>query len=324
MESRGLHLQRADGLPAGRRPRPGPQAGQAAGRDDHRRVRARVRLEHARDPPRRDPARPEGPDRRRPARDRRHGQGTIELSSGSRARSSAWRSSSSSTSSRAATGSRAAASRASSSTDADRVRRRGAHWPVARRRHDRPTRDRAARAEPPRPGPSPRSSASSPASVATAVGAVLGAAQALQQHVGRGRRASPRPGRRRPPGPTAPGARPRAGALRATSTPPPPASGRRSAGTATCASSTSAGCPTSLVELEVRGGRRRRHGDPRRWCVRGAPAIGQVAAIGARARRRGRSRRRRAVRPPGDAPRRGERAPSARPTAATLAGRSTG
>ena len=39
------------------------------------RVRPRVRLEHARDPPRRDPARPEGPDRRRPARDRRDGPG---------------------------------------------------------------------------------------------------------------------------------------------------------------------------------------------------------------------------------------------------------
>ena len=49
-----LHLQRADGLPARCRARPGPQAGQAAGRDDHRRVRARVRVEHPRDPSRRD------------------------------------------------------------------------------------------------------------------------------------------------------------------------------------------------------------------------------------------------------------------------------
>ena len=36
-------------------------------------VRARVRLEHARDPPRRDPARPARADRGRPARHRRHG-----------------------------------------------------------------------------------------------------------------------------------------------------------------------------------------------------------------------------------------------------------
>ena len=114
-----LHLQLADGVPAGRRPRARPQARQAAGRDDHGRVRARVRLEHARDPPRRDPGGPEGADRRRPARDGRHGaRARSSSSSDSRARSSAWRSSSSSTSSRAATGSRAAASRASSGTDA--------------------------------------------------------------------------------------------------------------------------------------------------------------------------------------------------------------
>ena len=136
-----LHLQRADGLPARRGPRPGPQAGQAAGRDDHRRVRPRVRLEHARDPPRRDPARPEGPDRRRPARDRRHGQGHDRARrAAARARSSASRSSSSSTSSRAATGSRDGASRASSSTDA-----------TARSRHERlaDPPERPGRAEPP-------------------------------------------------------------------------------------------------------------------------------------------------------------------------------
>ena len=48
-----LHLQRPDGLPARRGLRAGPQARQAAGRDAHGRVRARVRLEHPRDPPRR-------------------------------------------------------------------------------------------------------------------------------------------------------------------------------------------------------------------------------------------------------------------------------
>ena len=47
-----LHLQRPDGVRAERGPGPGAQARQAAGRDDHRRIRTRVRLEHARDPPR--------------------------------------------------------------------------------------------------------------------------------------------------------------------------------------------------------------------------------------------------------------------------------
>ena len=54
MESRGFIFSSPMAVPARRRPRPGPQAGQAAGRDDHRRIRARVRLQHARDPPRRD------------------------------------------------------------------------------------------------------------------------------------------------------------------------------------------------------------------------------------------------------------------------------
>ena len=54
-----LHLQRPARLPARGRTRAGPQAGQAAGRDDHRRIRARIRLEHARDPSRRHRA---GPD----------------------------------------------------------------------------------------------------------------------------------------------------------------------------------------------------------------------------------------------------------------------
>ena len=54
MESRGLHLLGADGVPAGHGPRAGAQAGQAPGRDADRRVRAGVRLQHARDPPRRD------------------------------------------------------------------------------------------------------------------------------------------------------------------------------------------------------------------------------------------------------------------------------
>ena len=52
---------------------PGPQAGQAAGRDADRRVRAGVRVQHARDPSRRDRRRPAGADRGRPARDRRDG-----------------------------------------------------------------------------------------------------------------------------------------------------------------------------------------------------------------------------------------------------------
>ena len=71
MESRGFIFSAPMAYQLGRGPRPGPQARQAAGRDDHRRVRPRVRLEHARDPPRRDPARPAGPHRRRPPRDRR-------------------------------------------------------------------------------------------------------------------------------------------------------------------------------------------------------------------------------------------------------------
>ncbi len=73
MESRGFIFSApmAYLLDVGSRPR--PQAGQAAGRDDHGRICPRVRLEHARDPPRRDRPGSEGPDRRRPARDRRHG-----------------------------------------------------------------------------------------------------------------------------------------------------------------------------------------------------------------------------------------------------------
>ena len=54
MESRGFIFSAPMAYQLDAGPRPGPQAGQAAGRDDHRRVRARVRLEHARDPPRRD------------------------------------------------------------------------------------------------------------------------------------------------------------------------------------------------------------------------------------------------------------------------------
>ena len=75
MESRGFIFSAPMAYQLGAGLVPGPQAGQAAGRDDHRRIRARVRLEHARDPSRRHHARAEGPDRRRPARDRRHGQG---------------------------------------------------------------------------------------------------------------------------------------------------------------------------------------------------------------------------------------------------------
>ena len=72
-----------------------------------------------------DPAGPEGPHRRRPARDRRHGPRHDRADRAAQGRGRrAWRSSSSSTSSRAATGSRAAASRASSSTDAGSARRR--------------------------------------------------------------------------------------------------------------------------------------------------------------------------------------------------------
>ena len=70
-----LHLQRAAGLQARRRLRAGAQARQAAGRDDRGRVRARVRHGHARDPLRCDPARAARADRRRPARDRRDGDG---------------------------------------------------------------------------------------------------------------------------------------------------------------------------------------------------------------------------------------------------------
>ena len=56
MESRGFIFSAPMAYQLDAGPRPRPQARQAAGRDDHRRVRARVRLEHARDPPRRDPA----------------------------------------------------------------------------------------------------------------------------------------------------------------------------------------------------------------------------------------------------------------------------
>ena len=75
MESRGFIFSAPLAYLLGRRAGPGPQAGQAAGRDDHRRIRPRIRLEHARDPSRRDRARPARPHRRRPARHRRHGQG---------------------------------------------------------------------------------------------------------------------------------------------------------------------------------------------------------------------------------------------------------
>ena len=57
MESRGFIFSAPMAYLLGRGSRPGPQAGQAAGRDDHRRIRPRVRLEHARDPPRRDRSR---------------------------------------------------------------------------------------------------------------------------------------------------------------------------------------------------------------------------------------------------------------------------
>ncbi len=123
----GLHLQRPDGLSARRRPRPGPQAGQAAGRDDHRRIRPRVRLEHARDPSRRDRSRAARPDRRRPAGDRRHRPRDDRARRATQGRGRRpRRSSSSSTSSRVATGWMDAASRASSSTD---VRSETRDWP---------------------------------------------------------------------------------------------------------------------------------------------------------------------------------------------------
>ena len=236
MESRGFIFSAADGLPARRRPRPGPQAGQAAGRDDHGRVRPRVRLEHARDPPRRDPAGPEGPHRRRPARDRRHGPGHDRAGrAAARARSSAWRSSSSSTSSRAATGSTAAASRASSSTDERRRRAPAATTdPTRSRAHpdptaiaDRPRRAARRRARA-RPGAdaTPRSRAPRPPTRAVDLGrrrffrqfageliqtaaTVAGAAQAPPAGLGRGGRRDPRsrrPRRRARPGGDEPGA----------------------------------------------------------------------------------------------------------------------
>ena len=285
-----LHLQRADGLPARRRPRPGPQAGQAAGRDDHRRVRARVRLEHARDPPRRDRARPAGADRRRPARDRRHGpRARSSWSSGSRARSSASPSSSSSTSSRAATGSTAAASRASSSTD--RRTQRGRRLADPRADPNAATR-RPARRTPRRPEPRRRaagrrastsagggSSGQFAGEVVQTAATVVGAAQALQQRLGRGGQRDPRPGR-----PAAGDAR--RGRRRPTgATPRPgrPASGRRSARTAACSVLIDQRrLPDALVEIECRSA-----GEVacaiREMIVRGAPAIGQVGGHRARA-----------------------------------------
>ena len=322
-----LHLQRADGLPARRRPGPGPQAGQAAGRDDHRRVRPRVRLEHARDPPRRDPARPEGPHRGRPARDRRApSTARSSWSSGSRARSSAWPSSSSSTSSRAATGWTAAGSPASSSTEPDRPRRRPStdqtgdpptgqrrrpsHAPAARRRSLRRRRQPPSRCDlgrrrffrafagelVPDRGHDGRRGAGAPASVRG------------------GRRRHPRTRqRRRRPARAGLSAR-RAGAGRL---PDPVPRGR----TASSSWSTSAACPTSSSRYTCRSAGEVAYAI-REMVVRGAPAIGQVAAIGL-ALTAAKVATSQAVRAAGDAPRRGERPASTRGRRrSTCAGRS--
>ena len=280
-----LHLLGADGVPAGHRPGAGPQAGQAAGRDADRGVRARVRLQHARDPPRRDPARPAGADRGRPPRHRRHrARHDRARSSASRAWSSASRSSSSSTSSRVASASRAARSRASSSTDGRRER------PGSHGRHDRAMTDRPA--EPPDPTRR-RFFRQFAGDVVTSVGSVLGAAQVLQQQSAEAARSSSAPPSRWPP-PVAAAAGRRPRRPRARRTRRAPATAPRSAGTATsAASSTSAGCRTSWpISRSAR--RRPRQRDQRRRADRrrrpGAGGRGDAGA-GRRAMRwpRGRS-----------------------------------
>ena len=147
------------------------------------------------------PTGPAGADRRRPAGDRRHGEGTIELIERLKGEVVGVASWSNSSSSRAVTGSRAGESPASSSTDGppDRGRRIGR---LHRRSSDgrsrpggaerRARRDRAPAATTPAATPpaavrrrstsdGAASSAASPASCSSTAATVAGAAQALQR-----------------------------------------------------------------------------------------------------------------------------------------------
>ena len=343
-----LHLQRPDGVPARSRSRAGPQAGQAAGRDHHGRIRPRVRLEHARDPSRRDPGGPARPDRRRPARDRRHGQGDDRAGrAAAAARSPDSRSWSSSTSSRVAIGWTAVGSPASSSTEPDGRGRSivGAKGRAERRAERRAGTDPSHRPDAPaateprlpprgaRPGATvPRR----PTGARRSTSGVVASSASSPASSSRPPRRSPAPRRPssapRPRRPARSSTRAGAAALRGRRPrrePPTPSAadrlpdavprGRRGplpdrpapAARTPSSRSSSARPPRSPTRSA-------------RWSSAARPAIGQVAAIGL-ALTADRIRDVAPVRPPGDAARRAptrSSTPARRPS--TCAGRSTG
>ena len=294
--------------------------GKLPGGDDHRRVRARVRLEHARDPPRRDPARPAGPDRRRPARDRRH---RPRHDRARRAAEGRGRRSGVPGRARVPQGPRPA--RGTPRHERHPVLSRFPHrgrtdWPTlratpapARRRSSAASRSRS------RSGADPaarhdRGAGLQHAGGATSVGGgSSGHSPASCPDRGHGGRRGPgaaagvgRGGQRDPePGELGRDARPerrRRWSDGPDRLPDAVPGGRRRAPPR----STSASCPDALVEYPCRSA-----GDVayaiREMVVRGAPAIGQVAAIGL-ALTRGEPARRAPVRPQGDDPRLGQRA----------------
>ena len=228
------------------------------------------------------------------------------------------RSSSSSSSSRAATGSTDGASRASSSTDAAAGSRPAIGRPRHRsdRRVDRrPTTERSSPPAParrpataPTATPAPRRRRSTSGAAASSAASPASSSRPRPRWRAR-RRPSSRSRPRRPArSSTRPASRPRRRRPRRSEAahlgrrPRRAASGRRSARTAASStSSTSARLPDALVEYPCKSA-----GEVafaiREMVVRGAPAIGQVAAIGL-AMSAEHQRDGHAVRAPGDAPR---------------------
>ncbi len=213
-------------------------------------------------------------------------KGTIELVERLKGEIVGLASSSSSSSSRAAIGSTAAASPASSSTDgASTVEPRG------RRTPDRPDREPGAPTTPSTDRRRRRRSRRGAdvgrrrffrqfaGELLNGAATVAGAAQALQRALGGGRRRDPRPGS--PASPTADAAadtRPRRDRLPH----PVPVRGR----TASCSSSTSAGCPTrsSRYDAQVRG--RGRATRSARWSSAARRRSARSPRSGWRSRRR--------------------------------------